>query len=340
MNRTMIILLALVTLLTMCRPKTTSTEQVPLSVEVLTIDSTTSVLAHNYIGRAEDADVISLSFGVMGTIEQVYVHNGESVREGQALVALDATKSESALATAEAKLSQAKDGYNRVRQVYKEGGVSEVKMTEIATQLSEAEQLVRALENQVDGCTLRAPIAGVIEDVRVHAGQNILPDLEVMKLHNRVGKKVVYSVPEQDIVRVKVKDEVLVRIPTLGNRTWRGHVVERSLSTNAMAQSYEVKCALEGNTDDILPGMSCKVESKADQVTGYMVPAHCVQTMGDGLCVWVSKDGVAERIRVESSSFGREGVLITNGLNKGDRVIVNGYQKLYTGCRLQVVDCR
>lgn len=335
MNRTMIILLTLVTLLTMCRPKTTSTEQAPLSVEVLTIDSTTSVLAHSYVGKTEDADVISLSFGVTGTIEQVYVHNGESVCEGQALVALDVTKSESALRTAEAKLAQAQDGYQRVKQVYDEGGVSEVKMTEITTQLSEAEQLVRALENQVEGCTLRAPIAGVIEDVRVHAGQNILPDLEVLKLHNRAGKKVVYSVPEQDIVRVKVNDEVLVRILTLGNRVWRGYVVERSLSANAMAQSYEVKCALEGNTDAILPGMSCKVESKADQVTGYRIPAHCVQTMGDGLCVWVSRDGVAERIRVESSSFGRDGVLITSGLQKGDQVIVNGYQKVYSGCRLQ-----
>jgi len=334
MNRTMIILLALVSLFTMCRTKTTSTEQAPLSVEVLTIDSTTSVLAHNYVGRAEDADVISLSFGVMGTIEKVYVHNGQAVQAGQALAALDPTKSSSALASAEAKLTQAQDGYNRVKQVHKEGGVSEVKMTEITTQLSEAEQLVRALQNQVEGCTLRAPIAGVIQDVRVHAGQNILPDLEALKLHNCAGKRVVYSVPEQDIVRVKVKDEVLVRIPTLGNRVWRGHVVERSLSANTMAHSYEVKCALDGNTDDILPGMSCKVESQAEHISGYMVPAHCVQTLGDGLCVWVSKDGVAERIRVESSSFGREGVLITRGLNKGDRVIVNGYQKLYNGAKV------
>jgi len=336
MNRTILFLLAMVSLFTMCRPATTSTEQAPLPVDVLIIDSTTSVLAHNYVGRTEDADVISLSFGVAGTIEKVHVHNGELVQKGQALVTVDATKSQSALVSAQAKLAQAKDGYERVKQVYAEGGVSEVKMTEIATQLSEAEQLVRALQNQVEGCTLRAPIAGVIEDVRVHAGQNILPDLEVLKLHNRVGKKVVYSVPEQDIVSVKVSDPVIVRIPTLGNRVWRGHVVERSLSSNPMAQSYEVKCALEGNTDDILPGMSCKVESNADYVTGYMVPAHCVQTMGDGLCVWVDKNGVAERIRVESSSFGREGVLITNGLNKGDRVIVNGYQKLYKGARLEV----
>jgi len=330
----MIILWALVPLLTMCRTKTTSTDQAPLSVEVMTIDSTTSVLKHNYIGRAEDADVISLSFGVTGTIEKVYVHNGQSVNAGQALVVLDATKSQSALTSASAKLSQAQDGYNRVKQVYAEGGVSEVKMKEIVTQLSEAEQLVRALQNQVDGCTLRAPIAGVIEDVRVHAGQNILPDVEVLKLHNRAGKKVVYSVPEQDIVRVKVGDEVLVRIPTLGNQKWRGHVVERSLSANTMVQSYEVKCALEGNMADILPGMSCRVESNADQVTGYMVPAHCVQTIGDGLCVWVNRDGVAKRIRVESSSFGREGVLITNGLQKGDQVIVNGYQKLYNGAKV------
>lgn len=334
MNRTIIILLALVPFMTMCRPKATSTEPVALPVEVLIIDSTTSVITHNYVGRAEDADVISLSFGVAGIIERIDVHNGDYVQAGQQLIVLDATKSRSLLATAEAKLQQAQDGYNRAKMVYNEGGVSEIKMMEITTQLHEAEQLVIALRNQVEDCTLRAPMAGVIGDLHWHVGQNILPDVQMLKLHNRTSKRVVYTVPEQDIAQVQAGDPVSVRIPALGDRQWQGRVTERSLSANTMAHSYEVKCLLEGNTTDILPGMNCQVQSQKDRISGYSVPAHCVQTMGDGLFVWVCRHGEAHRVGVESACFGREGVLISRGLNRGDSVIVSGYQKLYHGAKV------
>lgn len=335
MQRKIIYLLVPVLLCTMCRPHDSSIKQRTLSVEVLTIDTTTTICTHTYVGRTQDADVISLSLGVAGTIEQVYVHNGDFVRAGQPLIALDATKSRSLLTSAQAKLQQAQDGYARVQQVYKEGGVSELKMKEISTQLTEAEELVRGLQSQVDGCVLCAPITGVVGDLRVHVGQNILPDVELLKLHNRQGVNVIYAVPEQDVVRVRVGDRITVRIPALGQQEWKGHVVERVLSPNALAHNYDVKCVLEGETSQILPGMSCTIQSKNDYVRGLMVPAHCVQTYGERLSVWVCRGGVAQRVLVQVASFGREGVLITDGLQPNDQVIVNGFQNVYNGMKVQ-----
>lgn len=335
MQRRIVYLLVPVLFCTMCRPQPSSTEQRTLSVEVFTVDTMTTVCTHTYVGRTQDADVISLSLGVAGTIEKVYVHNGDFVQAGQPLIALDATKSRSLLTSAQAKLQQAQDGYARVQRVYNEGGVSELKMKEISTQLTEAEELVRGLQSQVDGCVLCAPIAGVVSDLKVYAGQNILPDLELLKLHNRQGVNVVYAVPEQDIVRVRVGDRITVRIPALGQHEWQGYVVERVLSPNALAHNYDVKCVLEGATSQILPGMSCTIQSKNDYVRGLMVPAHCVQTYGEGLSVWVCRGGVAQRVAVQVASFGRDGVLITDGLQPKDQVIVNGYQNVYNGMKVQ-----
>lgn len=335
MNRTIVYLLLLLPFFTMCRRQSDATEQQPLSVEVLTMDTVTSVCTHMYVGRTEDADVISLSFGVAGTIEKVYVRNGDYVEAGQTLIALDATKSRSVLASAQAKLQQAKDGYARVQKVYNDGGVSELKMKEIQTQLTEAEEIVRGLQSQLDGCVLRAPIAGVVGDLKVYAGQNILPDMQLLQLHNRQGINVVYAVPEQDIVRIHIGNEITVRIPALGQCEWKGYVVERSLTPNALAHNYDVKCVLKGETSQILPGMSCTIQSRNDCVCGLMVPPHCVQTYGDGLCVWVCREGVAQRVQVQTASFGREGVLVTQGLQPADRVIVNGYQKVYNGMKVQ-----
>lgn len=335
MNRNLIYLLAFLPLCTMCRSKATSTEQHPLSVEVLTLDTTTSICTHTYVGRSQDADVIPLSLGVAGTVEKVYVHNGEQVQTGQALVALDATKSRSLLASAQAKLQQAQDGFARVKRVYNEGGVSELKMKEVSTQLTEAEQIVCALQSQVDGCVLRAPMSGIIGDLRVYAGQNILPDVQLLQLYNRQGVYVIYAVPEQDIVHVHIGDRISARIPALENREWKGYVVERSLTPNALAHNYSVKCVLQGETSSILPGMNCTIHSQSDYVSGLMIPAHCVQTYGEGFSVWVCRDGVAQRVQVQVASFERNGVLVTQGLHPADQVIVSGYQNVYNGIKIQ-----
>lgn len=335
MKKSVLYILILLPFLTMCRPKSSSTATAPLSVEVQTMDSLLSICTHTYAGRSEDADVIVLSFGIPGMIDQVYVHNGDEVTAGQALLMLDDTQSRSLLSIAESKLKQAQDGYTRAKTVYDEGGVSELKMKEITTQLAEAEQLVRGAQSQVEGCVLRAPIDGVVESFNYYAGQNVLPDMPILSLHNRQGVKMVYSVPEQDIVKVKKGDCVTARIPALGDQKWSGHVVERSLTPHPLAHNYEVKCVLEGDTRSILPGMSGTIQSEKDFVQGLMVPAHCVQTYGEGLCVWVCRDSVAERVMVSAASFGRDGVLVTDGLQVGDKVIVRGYQKVNNGMKVE-----
>ena len=80
--------------------------------------------------------------------------------------------------------------------------------------------------------------------------------------------------------------------------------------------------------------MSGSVQSQRDFVQGLMVPSHCIQTYGKGISVWVCRDSVAERVMVEAASFGRDGVMITKGLQVGDQVIVRGYQKVYNGMKI------
>jgi len=325
------VLVVLFLLTSACQRQPKQTDIPPISVETWTVDTVHSLYRHTYVGRTEDADVVSMSFGVPGVIERVYVHNGDYVQAGQLLLSLDATKTRSLLQTAQAKLRQAQDGYQRAKQVYDQGGVTEVKMVEISTSLTEAEQLVMALMRQVADCEMRAPMAGVVGDLNSYAGQNVLPDVQLLRLHNRSGKKVSFTVPEQDVVRIRVGDSVRVTIPTLGTEEWHGRIVERNLTPTDIAHTYEVSCSLDNPAEDILPGMSCRVNCIADSICGFMVPAHCVQTYRDGLCIWLVREGQAERVTVRSSSFSRDRVLISDGLHRGDHIIVNGYQKLYNG---------
>ena len=86
-----------------------------------------------------------------------------------------------------------------------------------------------------------------------------------------------------------------------------------------------------------MPGMVCRVRMDGEAVEGCVVPASILQTGKQGRYLWVVSDGKVCRRNVSVGGFAGKGVLITDGLQEGDLVIVRGYQKVSTGMAVETV---
>ena len=113
-----------------------------------------------------------------------------------------------------------------------------------------------------------------------------------------------------------------------------GRVAERSVKSNRLSHSYQFKVALSNPSSDLLPGMVSKVYLAQKNIRGYIIPAKAVQTRPEGQSIWVVRNGQAVRRPIGASEFAGNGILITDGLNFGDTVIVEGCQKLYDNAKL------
>lgn len=306
----------------------------PLKVEVQTIGDMTHVNTHTYVGRIEEASSVPLGVQTAGQVTAVYVKKGDHVKAGQALLRLDDTQAKNALQAANATLKQAQDGYNRARKVYKEGGVTEQKMVELSSQLEQARSMVSMSRKSMDNCVLYAPNDGVIGECKVQAGQVVAPGLNLVTLLDMAGYNVTFDVAEGDIASIQVGDSGMIQIPALGQDTLPVRVVEKNLLANTISHTYTVKAVLTNTQHtDLLPGMVSKVWLRSQSISGYFVPAACVQTLTSGPSVWVIQNDIATRRRVEIGQYASAGVVITQGLNEGDQVVVEGFQKLYNGAR-------
>jgi len=83
--------------------------------------------------------------------------------------------------------------------------------------------------------------------------------------------------------------------------------------------------------------MISKVVLKADVSSGIIVPANVILINNEGKFVWVAKDGRATRQAITVSGYSGTGVVVSEGLHGGDLVIVEGYQKVSEGMK---VECR
>ena len=338
MNRksTIYVAVALCLLMVGCKPKEQQTERAPLEVEVMVTDTVSGHLTRVYVGEVEEKLSVALSFPTGGRVERVYVREGDHVREGQALAVINSANAQNAYNAAKASLQQAEDAYNRLKKVYDQGSLAEVKWVEMQTTLEKARSMEQIAKKQLEDCTLTAPISGVVGACNAKAGTTMLPGEPAVTLLDMGSISVTFSVPESEINSVVVGNEAYVYVPALNNKMLTGRITERSVSASLVAHSYQVKIAFPNADKSLLPGMVCKVMLNQPDNQGFVIPAKCVQTRPEGLSVWVVENGRAQHRLITSSEFVANGVLVTSGLHPGDTVITAGLQKLYTGAEVAI----
>lgn len=314
--------------------KKSKQENPPIRVKVQTLEEQTHTYTHTYVGRIEEVSSVPLSAQIAGQVLSVKVKTGDRVKVGQELLRIDDTQARNALQAAQATFQQAQDGYQRAKQVYAEGGVTEQKMVEINSQLKQAESMLSISQKSLNDCVLRAPIAGVIGECRVHVGQNVAPAVPVITLLDMNGYNVALDVPEADIATIQPGEIGSIVVAAAGQDTLPIRVVEKNLLANTIAHTYTVKAMLLRGDSCLLPGMVSKVWLQSQRVSGFFVPLECVQTMPTGKSVWVVNGNVATRRNIEVGEYVAGGVLITKGLHAGDQVVVEGFQKMYNGAKV------
>ena len=306
---------------------------IPIEYEV--VGQSSEEVYRNYVGAVSSEVEIPLAFVYGGTLVELYVHNGQAVRQGDIIAKVDDTSAKSLHETALATLRQAQDGYERLKKVYDDGGISEVRWVQMETDLEKARQSEISTRKHLEQCTLYASQDGVISMDKHLVGENVSPMQTFCRIIDLRKMNVEFSVPEKEIQFVKKGDVAFADIPSLGLKNIELEVIDKSIVANFFGHTYDVKTrVVSDNAKEILPGMVAKIRMTATALSGIVIPSSCVQTVADGIAVWVVENGKAFRRNIVPSDFVKNGVIVKSGLNPGDTIVTAGYQKLYNGAKV------
>lgn len=325
-------------LLTGCKEKKTSCILQPVPVEVMVIGEEGEAGAQNYVGTIEAASASVLSFPVAGNITKVYVREGQKVAEGSLLAEVNDASFKQAYSAAQATLRQAQDGYDRLKLLHDKGSISEVQWVEMETKLAQAVSSEAIAKRNLENCKLRAPYSGVIGKVNAEEGMNVLPGNTVLTLLQTHGMQVNIPIPENVISSVTVGQPVRISVSALNNRIYEGKVGSKGVIANALSHNYEVLVPLKNSDGALMPGMVCNAWLPSSDTTQLIVvPNRVVKIDHTGEhYVWLASGGKAVRRTVITGGLAQRGIIIAEGLNPGDSVIVNGEQKVSTGSSVSV----
>lgn len=313
----------------------TQQERKPIPVQTLTIAAKKQVNKHVYVGSIEETASIPISVPTGGLVTQIFVTNGQHVVSGQPLIVLDSVQAYNSWQIASATLQQAIDGYQRAKQVFEQGGVTEQKMVELHSQLQQAQSMLAIARKRLDDCVVTAPRDGIIAECDLQIGQHITPSVPFMTLLDIQEYKVTFDVPEKDINNIRIGSHGNMTIEALQLTEIPIQITEKNLIANRLAHTYTITATLVNPSlqirQQILPGMVGKIQLSAQAIEGIIIPATCIHTQAHSTIVWVVENGKAMRRQIETGPYTADGILITNGLNTGDILITSGYQKMYNG---------
>jgi membrane fusion protein, multidrug efflux system len=313
----------------------------PTPVKVMQIGVVQNNNTKDYVGTIQETVSIPLSFLVSGTAQQVTVSEGQDVHKGQLLANLNDFSYKSSYQISLAKEKQAKDAYARSSDVYKKGSLPEVKMVEVETGLEQARSSVELAKKNIDDCRLYAPASGVIGKRMIESGMNVVPGNPVFNLLKIDEVYAVISVPENEIAQISKGQNAVVAVSALNNANFEGKITEKGVVANSMAHTYDVKITLENKGEQLRPGMVCSVilsGMKAEE--GLAIPLQTVQSESTGskYVYIVDNNGKAVKRTIMLGKLSGNGdVLVTSGLEKGNLLIIEGFQKVSENTPIQIV---
>ena len=294
--------------------------------------------SQNYVGIVEEREATAVSFTGMGVVRRVLVSEGQAVGRGQLIAEMDNTQARNMLSGAEAQMAQANDARARYKMLHDAGSLPEVQWVEIQSKVAQAKsQLAIAKKNLAD-CRLVAPVSGIIGKKNVGAGETAMPSQAVVTILDISSVKVKVAIPETEMNAITPSTPSVVSVEAVQERMLGGRI-EKGVLADALTHTYDVRINVKNPNRKLLPGMVANVRFTATttpQANQQSLPVTAVQKSADGsLFVWtISKDSTAHRTPVSIGETLGNRIVITDGLQAGQRVVTEGYQKLSEGTKV------
>lgn len=275
---------------------------------------------------------------VSGRVMNKEVDEGKTVEKGKVIARLDKRDYENAYNSILASYKAATATLNRLKELRK-GELS------TRSQLDDAQAQVDTLKASLDTAKLnlertviRAPIKGMVNRVFIDEGQYLNQYQKVVEILQTDRVKVNVGIPESNADAVRKIETFDVTIDALGDRQFKAEKNHFSRTADAMARLYNLELSLPNPGGLILPDMFARVLVVKQEVDdALVVPLYSVINRKDKLIVFVEDGGMVSSREVELGIQEGWQVEITNGLSKGDRVVVVGNRSVSDGQKVNVI---
>lgn len=335
-------------------------ERPPALVTVEEVERTNVELMREYPARVRGAREVEVRARIPGVLQERVYREGAQVEEGDLLfiiypepLQIVAEQAKASLANAQAEMRQAEREWDRAQQLFERGAISASERDRLNSQLDFARAGLAEAQARLSGAQLnlsytqvRAPMAG-------STSLEVLPEgsvLAVGALLTTITRQdivhVLFALPEKDaaVQRASQLEEegqsATVRLELADGSEYSlpGNIDFTSSNIDSATGTITLRAVFDNPDRQLIPGQFVRVrlvlQRYENQIT---VPTQAVGADAQGPQVYVVQDNATvEKRAVELGAIIDDRQIITEGLQPGERVVVNGQVGLMPGMAVKM----
>ena len=319
---------------------TNTTADAPPQVRIAQVGSATITDVVRGTGTVAWRRETSLGFTSAGRIASMRVNEGDSVRPGQLLAALDSTTVMSAVSTARAERDRAAAEYVRSARLLEQGWVTRPRVDTAKAVLAAAEASVRSTQFQSRNAAIVAPGAGVVLARLSEPGQVVTAGTPVLVFGEAAGGRILrLPLSERDVARIGVGVPATVSLGAEGDVT--GEVIEIAGRADPATGTFAVEIGMPADPR-LRSGMigSVRIAARAGGIDTPLVPAGAVfaPRAGEGFVYVIDPATKRAKLRkVTIAEAGDTGIRVTGGIKRGEWVATSRIDRLADGMAVEPV---
>ena len=335
-------------------------------VSVATVAQSQVAAWDEFSGRLEAVERVDIRSRAAGTVQALHFREGSLVKAGDLLATIDPApykadvdRAEAQTAAAQARVTHLQSEHARAERLWEEQAIAQRELDERTNALREAQANLRAAQAALQTAQLnlgytqvRAPIAGRIGKIEVTVGNLVAAGPGAPVLTTLVSVSPIYAsfdADEQLITRA-LKDlpggasarahieRIPVELGTAGSTDlpYRGQLQLVDNQVDAKSGTVRVRAKFDNADGALMPGQFARLRmGHASTAPALLVNERAVGTDQNKRFVIVVDKGDVAAYREVTLGASVNGLrIVTAGLQPGERIVVNGVQRVRPGALL------
>jgi len=285
------------------------------------------------VGSLTARDAITIVSELDSTVTAIGAKEGQQVKKGDVLFRLEDVATASLLADAEAAHTLAELSHKRNADLIKNNTISQQKYDEGEADLKSKKARLDLARHDHEKTVITSPFPGTAGEKSISVGQFVNRGQRLMDVVRTDPLDIVGGVPERYAAALSNGLHVEFTTDAYADKAFKASIWYVSPTLDSASRTVRIKAEVPNSEGLLKPGMfgnmAVILEERSDSL---IIPEACIQMQGSAMTVVrVNKAGRSEFAPVKTGKRSKGRIEILSGLNAGDLVVVEGWQKMGPG---------